>query len=1219
MRYLNKICFINSATVKYAELDLNGNIHFIGTQGVGKSTLLRAILFFYNANSLKLGVPLGPTSKSFSQWYFPYQNSYIIYEVQRETGAFTILAFKVQNRVCFYFIDAPYQQKLFIDAHGRAFESWDKIRAALDANNIFYSRRIKSFEEYRDILYGNNQGRKDFHRYALLESRQYAKIPLTIQNVFLNSKLDAEFIKQTIIDSMGEDKLEIDLQTYAHHLQDFETQLNDIRQFRKTAVVKQAETAAQLYVAINHLQRKRRKDVIALRGALAEIEKREPLVVTELMTAEQTLQHLRTRMASEEAAFKRRDDKYVAELAIIGEKQKAARKKMAEYNKLNIQEILAKVALSPDLNQQRDNLIAEKNVLNGQFQEISQKYEVLLAELENQFHQFCNSQEQQKLVLKESFWVQRDRITSQYERLLEDIRQQHKSEVECDRKQYQELTHYRYQLEKQLALATHQPLYVTEIEQQKEALRTLQFQLSQAKIDKEANVRQREELKRRGELEEKSLQERQQRDVEKVEQQATECLQQIKEIDRKLTDSQSALYGWLNNNHPGWEDHIGKVCAEELLFDATLSPRKGTGDNGNFYGIELDLSQRSTQVKSLADYQHERTLLQQRVKDFQLRIATLNQTLEVDLQKVKQRFQPKVRELRQASRELDYQIEQNPHQCEVVQLELNRWEELKQREKEQRLEKLQSEISEITENELAAQRQLEKRDNQLKRQLNIKSRERDQKITVLEADKNEKLQEIDTVIELKRVEHQQRQGEITTAKHSELTAHGADTTRLEKIEKELSHIEFELKFIEEKRDLVAEYKHDKRDLFDRLKEFKNQQQFLEREREQKLRDFEQRGHQHQQKKTDLHGMIEQYKTELNQITADKSAFKDFKLSEVFSQLEALFTDKLDIPVAEKSCQETINALKENYYTEVQRKTELREVVDRFLGYFSPNNIFKFQTHFTSAQEYLDFSQDLTEFLEEDKISEYEKRINERFAEIIVGLGKETTDLVDKAGDIQKIIRKINRDFIEKNFVGAITSIELKLDESANNIFVVLRQIKEFNDKHGQDFGLKGLFATEQHEENNQKAVELLRILMREIESAKNDTIALADSFELKFRVEENQNDTGWVEKLSHVGSDGTDVLVKAMVNIMLLNVFKEGASRRFRDFRLHCMMDEIGKLHPNNIRGIIKFANDRNIMLINGSPTENNALNYKHVFKVAKDKLGVTKVVRILTNNRPLQ
>ena len=50
MRYLNKIVFINSANIKYAEINLDGNVHFIGTQGVGKSTILRAILFFYNAN-----------------------------------------------------------------------------------------------------------------------------------------------------------------------------------------------------------------------------------------------------------------------------------------------------------------------------------------------------------------------------------------------------------------------------------------------------------------------------------------------------------------------------------------------------------------------------------------------------------------------------------------------------------------------------------------------------------------------------------------------------------------------------------------------------------------------------------------------------------------------------------------------------------------------------------------------------------------------------------------------------------------------------------------------------------------------------------------------------------------------------------------------------------------------------------------------------------------
>ena len=57
MRSLNKITFINSAAAQYAEISLDGNVHLIGTQGVGKSTLLRAILFFYNADKTKLGIP----------------------------------------------------------------------------------------------------------------------------------------------------------------------------------------------------------------------------------------------------------------------------------------------------------------------------------------------------------------------------------------------------------------------------------------------------------------------------------------------------------------------------------------------------------------------------------------------------------------------------------------------------------------------------------------------------------------------------------------------------------------------------------------------------------------------------------------------------------------------------------------------------------------------------------------------------------------------------------------------------------------------------------------------------------------------------------------------------------------------------------------------------------------------------------------------------------
>ena len=196
MRYLNKIIFINSAKVSYAEISLDGNVHFIGTQGVGKSTTLRAILFFYNADKLKLGIEKGKSS--FDEYYFPFGNSYLVYEVIRETGAFCVLAFKSQGRVAFRFIDGAYNKENFISAENKAM-TWDLVRSTF-SGVTGYSRKVDRYEEYRDILYGNNKGlQAEFRKYALIESRQYQNLPRTIQNVFLNSKLEAEFIKQTII------------------------------------------------------------------------------------------------------------------------------------------------------------------------------------------------------------------------------------------------------------------------------------------------------------------------------------------------------------------------------------------------------------------------------------------------------------------------------------------------------------------------------------------------------------------------------------------------------------------------------------------------------------------------------------------------------------------------------------------------------------------------------------------------------------------------------------------------------------------------------------------------------------------------------------------------------------------------------------------------------------------------------------------------------------
>lgn len=135
MRYLNKIIFLNSAHIPYAEVKLDGNVHFIGTQGVGKSTLLRALLFFYNADKLRLGIP--KEKKSFDAFYFPNPNSYIVYEVMRENGAYCVLALKNQGRVMFRFIDAPFDSNGLSMSINRCMASGTRYVSRWVRNMIF--------------------------------------------------------------------------------------------------------------------------------------------------------------------------------------------------------------------------------------------------------------------------------------------------------------------------------------------------------------------------------------------------------------------------------------------------------------------------------------------------------------------------------------------------------------------------------------------------------------------------------------------------------------------------------------------------------------------------------------------------------------------------------------------------------------------------------------------------------------------------------------------------------------------------------------------------------------------------------------------------------------------------------------------------------------------------------------------------------------------------
>jgi hypothetical protein len=122
-----------------------------------------------------------------------------------------------------------------------------------------------------------------------------------------------------------------------------------------------------------------------------------------------------------------------------------------------------------------------------------------------------------------------------------------------------------------------------------------------------------------------------------------------------------------------------------------------------------------------------------------------------------------------------------------------------------------------------------------------------------------------------------------------------------------------------------------------------------------------------------------------------------------------------------------------------------------------------KSNLTDDKSFLDFALMLSDFVEEKKIERIEKEINERFALIVSTIATQTSSLVSNSGEIQNIIGKINDDFDKKNFVGAIKKIELKIDDSKNEIVQLLIMIKKFDDDNPLELGKPNLFSGDTQE------------------------------------------------------------------------------------------------------------------------------------------------------------
>ena len=296
--------------------------------------------------------------------------------------------------------------------------------------------------------------------------------------------------------------------------------------------------------------------------------------------------------------------------------------------------------------------------------------------------------------------------------------------------------------------------------------------------------------------------------------------------------AKGSFYEWLNEHIPDWEASIGKVVDEEnVLFSKDLSPQLSEANSNSFYGIQLNLNAIDKQVKTLADYEGEIQELSEEAEKLQVRKKKAIENLEKEKQNLKKKFRPRIKALKEQISSNTYQKEQFSQKLTKTENSLHDLEQKAAEKRTKALEDLQEDRKKLAAEKQEATEGLDKLVARVKREISAKNREKKDLLLQEENKLKSLLKDLEIQLKEKEKEIATQTREIKDQERSQLKLQGADTGRIEEIDKRLSDTEKELEFIDSNIALVIEYQKDKRELFDKEPDFRNKRSLFNKELE----------------------------------------------------------------------------------------------------------------------------------------------------------------------------------------------------------------------------------------------------------------------------------------------------------------------------------------------------------------------------------------------------
>ena len=1147
---MNKIFFVNSANFNYAEIDLRKkNIFFVGDNGSGKTTAIRAVHYYFNSDVKALGID--SNKKSFKDFYFAYPNSYIVYQFNE----FFVLMYKTSGDIKKLFVRGEFKIDDLIENENVV--DYHKILYKLKENKITL---ISTNEEFKRIIYGNNPKYEDL-RVAIIKNydtfiRLYNKIFNVNKAVF-----DIDSIKEVIKTSLTrESAVSIDYEEFFEKIKEYKNYFQFYNRFKKNEkrideAKKLKEELLKLYKELNILKAK-----IAYRKEKEEFKLKD--VLEEILKAEEKINRLNKLSGYFEKKTKKclnkiekiifalsRDLEEIEKLKSVFtlERINEAKRKEAEYEELqeklaeitaSIRELEANIkdALSivedeiKELKREKRNLenIKKEKEITA-FREIEEIFEEKLKNLKTEFKEKEILLEEKEKEIKEKQFIENEKLDELLKQK-DDIFERYKIKKSEINKNFEEKEN------------------------------SLQLEIKNLKRKIDENEDEIYNLKKELYKKENKLKEKLQDLKDSFEKEKRVLLKRKDALFAILETKEGSFKEFLNENIVNWEVELYPVIDEELLTKS-IEELKPKVVSEKIFGIELD-TKTLKKIPTMAEAEKEIANLENKLKILKDTFEEKSFIEEKSFEESKIKINSEIEVLKELNEDIKKEIENKKEALNKVKEELSV--KIKRIDKKEKEELRLIDVNIISQKEIIKKFENERKniiseykilENELKKEIKKLNQEKESKKQEVKKELNEWLKEEKIKID-KQIENKEKE-KFSLTKDEKLKLLRIDERKLkEAINDALSASQF-LKEYEDKKPFIQKEDEIKEDLKTYEKKAKNFEKFTEnliKKVNYKIADFE-------NLKKELIKTRDKIKKGLNKVKNIEAGEEKLQTDEFLLDLISKYLDYED----------EFKYKKGNFHDILRKiKIDLEKFVIEGL---EVNFVFELieelnETELKKIDELFIFK--------EKKFETINKTMVESLKNLIEGILKREIDNFEGAKeDFIAQIKRVNKNLSKVDF-GVIREIKLEFDEAKRDVLKLFEEIKEKVIDLSEILDNKrSLFFDEKEAK---KAVEEVEILFERIKNQINkNSFSLSDVVELNLSFVEN-NEKRSTRVIKNESSTGGSILLKIAIAVSLLELFlKEKAN-------LFLILDEVSVISAKNQELLRDYVNERGLGVIYVTP-----------------------------------